>query len=108
MSLLDVLQEKLSGKNVRIVLPEGEDERVLAAAVELQATDYVTPVLLGNEANVKALAADKGFDIAQIELIDPATSDLKQDNTSNRTCLLNNISTSLNKHIVKYRYQRSC
>ena len=28
-SLLDVLQEKLSGKNVRIVLPEGEDERVL-------------------------------------------------------------------------------
>ena len=57
MSLLDVLQEKLSGKNVRIVLPEGEDERVLAAAVELQATDYVTPVLLGNEANVKALAA---------------------------------------------------
>ena len=26
-SLLDVLQEKLSGKNVRIVLPEGEDER---------------------------------------------------------------------------------
>ena len=79
MSLLDVLQEKLSGKNVRIVLPEGEDERVLAAAVELQATDYVTPVLLGNEANIKALAADKGFDIAQIELIDPATSDLKQE-----------------------------
>lgn len=79
MSLLDVLQEKLSGKNVRIVLPEGEDERVLAAAVELQATDYVTPVLLGNEANVKALAADKGFDIAQVELIDPATSDLKQE-----------------------------
>ncbi|MDO5660024.1 MAG: hypothetical protein Q4G17_03500, partial [Staphylococcus xylosus] len=29
MSLLDVLQEKLSGKNVKIVLPEGEDERVL-------------------------------------------------------------------------------
>lgn len=79
MSLLDVLQEKLSGKNVRIVLPEGEDERVLAAAVELQATDYVTPVLLGNEANVKALAADKGFDIAQVELIDPVTSDLKQE-----------------------------
>ena len=30
-SLLDVLQEKLSGKNVKIVLPEGEDERVLTA-----------------------------------------------------------------------------
>lgn len=38
MSLLDVLQEKLSGKNVKIVLPEGEDERVLTAATQLQAT----------------------------------------------------------------------
>lgn len=33
-SLLDVLKDKLSGKNVRIVLPEGEDERVLTAAVD--------------------------------------------------------------------------
>ncbi len=27
--LLNVLKDKLSGKNVKIVLPEGEDERVL-------------------------------------------------------------------------------
>ena len=54
-SLLDVLQEKLSGKNVRIVLPEGEDERVLTAATKLQATDYVTPLVLGNEEKVNTL-----------------------------------------------------
>ena len=34
--LLSVLQDKLSGKNVKIVLPEGEDERVLIAATQLQ------------------------------------------------------------------------
>ena len=79
MSLLDVLQEKLSGKNVKIVLPEGEDERVLTAATQLQSTDYVTPVLLGNEANVNALAKDKGLDISNLEIIDPETSDLKQE-----------------------------
>lgn len=79
MSLLDVLQEKLSGKNVKIVLPEGEDERVLTAATQLQGTDYVTPVVLGNEANVKALANDKGLDIAKLEIIDPETSELKQE-----------------------------
>ena len=79
MSLLDVLQEKLSGKNVKIVLPEGEDERVLTAATQLQSTDYVTPVLLGNEANVNALAKDKGLDISNLENIDPETSDLKQE-----------------------------
>lgn len=79
MSLLDVLQEKLSGKNVKIVLPEGEDERVLTAATQLQGTDYVTPIVLGNEANVKALANDKGLDIANLEIIDPETSELKQE-----------------------------
>ncbi|MEB7753505.1 phosphate acetyltransferase [Staphylococcus pseudoxylosus] len=79
MSLLDVLQEKLSGKNVKIVLPEGEDERVLTAATQLQGTDYVTPVLLGNEAKVKDLANDKGLDIANLEIIDPETSELKQE-----------------------------
>ncbi|MBF0813035.1 MULTISPECIES: phosphate acetyltransferase [Staphylococcus] len=79
MSLLDVLQEKLSGKNVKIVLPEGEDERVLTAATQLQGTDYVTPVVLGNEANIKALANDKGLDIANLEIIDPETSELKQE-----------------------------
>ena len=79
MSLLDVLQEKLSGKNVKIVLPEGEDERVLTAATQLQGTDYVTPVVLGNEAKVKGLANDKGLDIANLEIIDPETSELKQE-----------------------------
>lgn len=79
MSLLDVLQEKLSGKNVKIVLPEGEDERVLTAATQLQSTDYVIPVLLGNETNVNALAKDKGLDISNLEIIDPETSELKQE-----------------------------
>lgn len=79
MSLLDVLQEKLSGKNVKIVLPEGEDERVLTAATQLQSTDYVTPVLLGNEANISALAEDNGLDISNLEIINPETSELKQE-----------------------------
>ncbi|MDN8760075.1 phosphate acyltransferase, partial [Staphylococcus aureus] len=57
-SLLDVLQEKLSGKNVKIVLPEGEDERVLTAATQLQATDYVTPVVLGDYDKINLLAKD--------------------------------------------------
>ena len=78
-SLLDVLQEKLSGKNVRIVLPEGEDERVLTAATKLQATDYVTPLVLGNEEKVNTLAQDKGLDISNIQIIDPSKSDLKTE-----------------------------
>lgn len=79
MTLLDVLQQKLTGKNVKIVLPEGEDERVLEAATQLQGTDYVSPILLGNESNIKALASDKGLEISDLEIIDPETSELKQE-----------------------------
>ena len=78
-SLLDVLQEKLSGKNVKIVLPEGEDERVLTAATQLQATDYVTPVVLGDYDKINLLAKDKGLDVSDIEIINPSTSELKSE-----------------------------
>ena len=78
-SLLDVLQEKLSGKNVKIVLPEGEDERVLTAATQLQATDYVTPVVLGDYDKINLLAKDKGLDVSDIEIINPSTSELKPE-----------------------------
>ncbi|MEJ7540302.1 phosphate acyltransferase, partial [Staphylococcus lugdunensis] len=77
--LLNVLEDKLAGKNVNIVLPEGEDERVLTAATQLQATDYVTPIVLGNKDKIQSLANDKGLDLANIEVIDPSTSELKSE-----------------------------
>ncbi|MES3650299.1 phosphate acetyltransferase [Staphylococcus saprophyticus] len=73
------ITRKTYGKNVKIVLPEGEDERVLEAATQLQGTDYVSPILLGNESNIKALASDKGLEISDLEIIDPETSELKQE-----------------------------
>ncbi len=78
-SLLDVLKDKLSGKNVRIVLPEGEDERVLTAAVELQGSDYVTPIVLGDVDKINALAADKSLNIVGLKVIHPENSDLKAE-----------------------------
>ncbi|MEQ6029709.1 phosphate acetyltransferase [Staphylococcus saccharolyticus] len=78
-NLLNVLQDKLSGKNVKIVLPEGEDERVLTAATQLQNTDYIAPIVLGNKDKIKLLAAEKSLDLAQIEIIDPSTSELKTE-----------------------------
>ena len=77
--LLSVLQDKLSGKKLKIVLPEGEDERVLIAATQLQITDYVSPIVLGNEDNIKSLASKHALDLTQIEIIDPATSELKDE-----------------------------
>ncbi|ARJ51137.1 phosphate acetyltransferase [Staphylococcus lutrae] len=75
--LLDGLKDKLSNKNVRIVLPEGEDVRVLKAAVQLHASNYVTPIVLGNIDKIKALASENDLTIEDLNMIQPDTSDLK-------------------------------
>ena len=63
----------------KIVLPEGEDERILTAATQLQERDYVSPIVLGNVDKIKSLAEEKSLDIANIEMIDPSSSDLKPE-----------------------------
>ncbi|QCT75656.1 phosphate acetyltransferase [Macrococcoides canis] len=78
-NLLEVLNEKLSGKNVKIVLPEGNDERVLLAAVELHKGDKVSPIVLGDKAELETLAAKLGVAIDGIEIINPTTSELRED-----------------------------
>lgn len=72
--LFEGIRKTLEGKGKTIVLPEGEDVRILEAAVHLQQDGIITPVLLGNEETVKKVAQDGGFDISEIQLIDPASA----------------------------------
>ena len=58
----------------RIVLPEGEDARVLRAAEILQRRDVCDLVVLGPAAAVRELASREGVDLTGIELVDPADS----------------------------------
>ena len=62
----------------RIVLPEGTDARVLAAAAEATARGLVRITLLGDPAAVRAEAGKLGLDISRCEIVDPATSDRAQ------------------------------
>ncbi|RPF56502.1 phosphate acetyltransferase [Abyssicoccus albus] len=79
LRLIETLKEKLSGEQKTIVLPEGEDERVLSAAVTLKEEGIVTPVLLGNIDKVKSLANELSVDVSSIEIIDPKTSELRSE-----------------------------
>ncbi len=74
MNLFDTLVETLKKNPKKIVLPEGTDARILSAAARLVADgDYLVPVLVGKEADVKAAAAQGGFCIDGAEIIDPDT-----------------------------------
>jgi phosphate acetyltransferase len=70
------LIDRASADLKRIVLPEGEEPRVLEAAELLVRRRVAQPVLLGDPRRVRARAADLGLDLDEVEVLDPETSDL--------------------------------
>ena len=71
--MLEKMIEILKKDHRRIVFPEGTDPRILAAASRLQKDGFLTPVLIGAPADVKAAAEKAGIDIGGIETVDIAT-----------------------------------
>ena len=65
--LIDIL--KKSPK--KIVFTEGTDPRILEASARLLSGTFLTPVLVGNEAEIRAAAEDAGFNIRGAEIYDP-------------------------------------
>ncbi|MBT0567055.1 phosphate acetyltransferase [Williamsia sp. CHRR-6] len=59
----------------RIVLPEGDDDRILRAAGRLLRRKVAELTLLGNEEAVRSRAAELGVDLGDTQVIDPATSE---------------------------------
>ena len=70
------LQKLAAGNRKRIVLPEGNDERVLKAVEILQKKDVVDVVVLGQTEEVKRLANSLGLiiDFKKTPIIDPNNS----------------------------------
>ena len=48
-SLFGELREGISGKGVKIVFPEGNDDRVVRAAARLKFEGLVDPIILGDD-----------------------------------------------------------
>ncbi len=74
MSLIESLKSQVQEKMPAIVFPEGEDERILAAAVKLNNEKVLKPVVLGKLAEIEATAKAENINIEGLEIIDPETS----------------------------------
>ncbi|BDH59301.1 phosphate acetyltransferase [Tsukamurella sp. PLM1] len=55
----------------RIVLPEGDDDRILRAAGRLLQREVADLTILGQESRVRARAAELGVDLGDADVIDP-------------------------------------
>ena len=65
------LIDKLKKHPKKIVFTEGTDPRILEASARLLAGTWLTPVLVGNEAEVKHAAEEAGYNIRGAEIMDP-------------------------------------
>jgi len=78
MSILDLMIPRAKAANKTIVLPEGMDPRVIAAAVKAAKAGVCTPVVLGTPEEIAAAEAEAGVTLASvgIKAIDYTTSGL--------------------------------
>lgn len=70
MDLFASLATKIKGQDKTIVFPEGQDARILGAAIRLKNDGLLTPVLLGTQAEIEATAEKQGLDLTGIQIMD--------------------------------------
>jgi phosphate acetyltransferase len=73
------LLERAKARRRHIVLPEGEDERVLRAADILLRREVVALTILGSPDDVRGRAAARGLKLDAAQIIDPSDSPLRPD-----------------------------
>ena len=61
----------------RIVLPEGDDDRILKSAGRLLQRQIADLTILGDEGEIQLRSAELGVDLADAKVIDPRTSELR-------------------------------
>ena len=79
MDLIQKLKDQVKPLGKKIVLPEYKDERVLKATEIILKEGFVTPVLVGNPAEIAEAAKAVGVSVEGAEIIDPANYDRYQE-----------------------------
>jgi phosphate acetyltransferase len=70
------LMERARADRRRIVLPEGDDDRILQAAGRILRRGLADLTILGEESEIRSRAAELGVDLGAATVIDPRTSEL--------------------------------
>lgn len=70
MNLFVSLTNKIKGKNLSVVFPEGTEPRILGAAQRLANDELLKPILIGNPDEIAKVAAEMKLDLKGIEIID--------------------------------------
>lgn len=70
MSLIDAIIAAARANPAHIVLPEGDDPRVISAASQLVSRQIATISLIGDPARIRAVADANAVDLADVDIVD--------------------------------------
>lgn len=68
---LESMRKIVEGKGIRIIYPDGKEERAIKAAASLLKNNLAIPVLLGKSTEIKHIAQSVNIDISSIIIHDP-------------------------------------
>ena len=78
-SQVEALKERAKENKKRVVLPEGDDERVIEAASKIAELGLADIILVGKEETIKDIAAKKSLPLEKVRIIDPDKYDRKKE-----------------------------
>ncbi|NNK58329.1 MAG: NADP-dependent malic enzyme [Desulfofustis sp.] len=70
-SILRYIANRVKKEPVRVVYPEGDNKKVVRAAIHVMEENLAIPVLLGNRTEIESILTGQGVTDQQIEIIDP-------------------------------------
>ena len=70
MSILDQIYEKAKKNPQRVAFPEATNEKMMQAAYETGRDGYIIPVLVGDEAELRRLADERGYEASVFTFVD--------------------------------------
>jgi malate dehydrogenase (oxaloacetate-decarboxylating)(NADP+) len=73
--LIRVMIHKAQKKPLKVVYPEGEEEKIIRAAHVVYNDNMAYPVLLGNEKIIKEEISRLGYEESEFQIVDPETSE---------------------------------
>ncbi len=78
-TFIDKIREKASTANHRVAFPDSQDIRAIQAARILVDSKIARPFLIGDRQSIQTQASQKKVSLGGIEIIEPATSEFKDE-----------------------------
>lgn len=80
--IIEEMKKKIKDKNKILALPEGDDIRVLTAAIRLKKENLCSPLLLGDKSKIEKLASENNLNISGLDILNPLEDEEFENNVN--------------------------